>query len=368
MNEKIFKPIKITPTFYQLGTPSFPAYLSIGETAMLIEGGTGPTYNLIVAQIEALGIDPMMIEYVVLPHTHPDHIGAVPHLKRAWPHLKLLASPVGSKILVSKELLKEFEVVDLSIAQLMRAKAELKNFPAPLKTYSFQVDNQIKEGDRIELGAGIVWEVIETPGHSPCHLSLFEHKERTLNIGDATGFYVPQRDVFWPNYFYSLDSYCDSIRKLSNFPSRRVALSHNGVLGVDSNGYLQKAMDATENYHKELLRRLSLGERPEQIAMDKARFVSDLTDIQPFKVIFDMCRLLIKRSETNGKGLSFSFPGHSRTLQIRSDPGSRELEGSSPQRIVATNRTVERKTLNLNERLGLIALIDEGMSIEECRW
>src|SRR4030042_6860432 len=104
MTEIIHKPMLITPSLYQLGTPSFPAYLSMGEVGMIIEGGTGPTSGIIVSQIEALGIDPKRIGYVVLTHTHADHIGGVPHLKRAWPHLKLLASPVGSEILGSREL------------------------------------------------------------------------------------------------------------------------------------------------------------------------------------------------------------------------------------------------------------------------
>ncbi len=52
------KPIAITPNFFQLGTPAFPAFLSLGEAAMIIEGGTGPTFQIITSQIDALGIDP----------------------------------------------------------------------------------------------------------------------------------------------------------------------------------------------------------------------------------------------------------------------------------------------------------------------
>ena len=363
MNGEAFRPIRITSHFYQLGTPSFPAYLSVGETAMLIEGGTGPTYPLIVAQLETLGIDPAMIGYVVLPHTHPDHIGAVPHLKRAWPHLKVLASPAGAKVLGTRELHREFEVVDLSIAQLMRAKAELDHFPAPLREVSFDVDTLLREGDRIELGKGIVWDVLDTPGHSPCHISLFEHKEGTLYAGDATGFYVPGKDVFWPNYFHSLGAYCDSIRKLSLRDGRKVALSHNGVPEMDPRRYLGKAMRATENYHMELLKRAERGEGPDQIAMDKARFVSELTDIQPFKVIYDMCRLLIKRSETNGHKVSFDIPGERRELKSESMSGAPVSQPEEARKIISSACPVERKELSLNERLGLISLIDEGMRL-----
>ena len=159
------------------------------------------------------------------------------------------------------------------------------------------------------MGAGVVWHVHDTPGHSACHISLFEEKEDFLAIGDAAGFYVPEKDVIWPNYFQSLENYCESIRKLSGLPARRAALSHNGILQGDVKGHLTKAMTATENYHKELMQRLSMGEIAEKIALEKARFVSSLTDIQPFRVMYDLCKLMIKRSQTNGKGLSFSFSG-----------------------------------------------------------
>ena len=104
MSEKRHNPITITQSFYQLGTPSFPAYLSLGDNGMLIEGGTGATFAIITEQIEELGIEPERIKYLTLTHTHPDHIGAMPHLKRQWPHLKIVASPIAAKILRSERM------------------------------------------------------------------------------------------------------------------------------------------------------------------------------------------------------------------------------------------------------------------------
>lgn len=307
MNAKEHEPIKLTTHFFRLGTPDFPAYLSIGEEGMIIEGGTGPTYPIMVDQIASLGIDPQDIKYIVLTHTHPDHIGAVPHFQRAWPHIKLLVSPIGAQILGKTELFKEFQLTDLGIAQLMKAKAEIDTLPEPIENYAFNVDLVVKEGDRIDLGAGIVWDIYDTPGHSPCHIALFEEKEGTLALGDTTGFYVPQKDVFWPNYFESLEKYCSSIRKLAALPAKRAVLSHNAVIEGDVRRHLQKAMQATEQYHNELLERLAKGENPEEIAMEKARFVDSLTDIRPFKIMYDLSKVLIKNSTQDGKGDHFDF-------------------------------------------------------------
>jgi hypothetical protein len=35
--------------------------------------------------------------------------------------------------------------------------------------------------------------------------------------------------------------------------------------------------------------------------MEKARFVDSLTDIQPFKIMYDLCEVMIKNSLANGK-------------------------------------------------------------------
>jgi len=357
------KPIAITPHFYQLGIPAFPAFLSLGEMGMLIEGGTGPTFQIITSQIDALGIDPGRIEYVILTHTHADHIGALPHLKREWPHLKLLASAPGSKILNMSELYNEFLLVDLGIAQLMKAKAEFDEMPATPEDYRFEVDLIVEGGDTIELGDGITWEIIDSQGHSPCHISMYEKKEATLVLGDAAGFYVPEEDVFWPNYFVSLKGYCDSIRKLYNFPAKRAALSHNTVIEGDVRQFLERAMKATENYHKDLLQRLSRGESTESIALEKAQFVSSLTDIQPFKVIYELCRLMIKRSKTNEVELSFSLSEEDPPSPNSEAAGKPERSEEKPQETRSIGLPEKKRDLGLNERLSLVALIDEGMRL-----
>ena len=302
MAEIIHRPIEITPHFYQLGTPDFPAYLSLGEQGMIIEGGTGPTSYIIPKQIEALGIDPIRITRIALTHSHADHIGFVPYLKPVMNHWEILASKAAARILGREEMAEEFILLDRNISEIMKAKGEIADFPPVLDTYSFAVDVIIKEGDKIDLGEGIIWTVYDAPGHSPCHLAFYEEKEETMVIGDATGFYSPEKDVFWPNYFESLVHYCDTIRKLSALPARRAALSHNGIVEGDISRHFDKALEATEAYHNELLKRLNDGEDPKQIALEKAHWVRTLTDIQPLKVMNMLAKILIRVSQSeNGK-------------------------------------------------------------------
>jgi glyoxylase-like metal-dependent hydrolase (beta-lactamase superfamily II) len=154
----------------------------------------------------------------------------------------------------------------------------------------------VNEGEQIDLGAGIVWTASETPGHSPCHVSYFNQKEGIVVIGDATGLFDPLRDIFWPNYFYSLESYCLSMRKLSGLSAKFGVLSHNYVLG-DINHHFQKAMKATESYHLKMLERIGNGESPDKVALDTAKWVYTFTNLQPFQVIHSLSKAMLKRSQ-----------------------------------------------------------------------
>jgi len=302
-----FRPIEVTRNFYQLGTPFFPVYLSVGDDAMIIEGGTGATYNIIVDQINALGIDPRRIKYIALTHTHADHVGAVPRLKALWPHLQVVAGEQAPKILGNENVIKQFVSMDKAIADIMVSKGEIPQLPEALETYSFPVDRIVHEWDTIDLGNGIRWTAFNSPGHSPCHIAWRETKEDILAIGDSVGYYSPREDTFWPNYFVSLVQYCKSIRKLGHLSAARIALSHNGVIASDIRGFFQRALSVTEVYHLEMVVRMSEGEDPREIAQEKAEWVLSIADHMPFKVMGPMCRLLISHSEAEAEHAELSF-------------------------------------------------------------
>ncbi len=288
--------IRITDSLFQLGIPSYPTYLSLGDDGMLIDGGTGPTTAIIIKQIEALGVDPQRIKYIIPTHTHGDHIGSIPRLRQIWPDLKVLAGTVAAKLLRRENLPKELIPVDRIIGKLCLDAGYIQELPENLDRYDFHVDQVVDEGERICLGKGITWHIYNTPGHSPCHISLYEEREETLVIGDMTGYHDPRLGAIWPNYFSSMEDYCNSIRRMMDLEPRRGLLSHNGLVKGNVRDYFVRAMDATEEYHFDLLKRLSKGEDPEKIAKDKADWVASLGPLAAYKTILILCKVLLERS------------------------------------------------------------------------
>ena len=307
MNPKTAEPIIITPSLYKLGTSAFPAFLSMGDVGMIIEGGNR-SHNRHDHRADQKSGYPNGKNPVRLSNPYP----CGPYRGIAPPETPMAPYPDPFQCRRSEnpehqELYNEFLLVDLGIAQLMKAKSEIDVLPATPEDYRFEVDMVVKGGDTIELGNQVVWEIIDTPGHSPCHISAFEKSEKSLIVGDATGFYVPEKDTFWPNYFLSLKDYVESIRKLATYGAQRAILSHNAVIegNDDTRRFFEKAIEATKTYHENILDRLDRGNSVDGIAMEAAHFVSTMTDIQPFKVIYDLSKLLIGRSRKNGKALPF---------------------------------------------------------------
>lgn len=135
-------------------------YLIMDERLILVDAGmmAGPTLKNIKKFI-----DPARIELIVLTHCHHDHSGAAPALKEA----------TGAKLLLSE---REAGCVGDDLATV----AYLFGEQAP----EYKVDESLKEGMVLDIGKWKL-EVMETPGHSPGSLCLYERSEKVLFSGDT---------------------------------------------------------------------------------------------------------------------------------------------------------------------------------------
>ncbi|MCQ2553298.1 MAG: MBL fold metallo-hydrolase [Clostridia bacterium] len=181
---------------------------------------TGPTIEKQVKEI--LGDKPL--EYILLTHSHYDHVGSVSYLRKAFPGVKVLASAKTAKVFTSegaKAFMRKMEE---------DASRYFKGFETTeYDTSGFYVDQIIGEGDIIDLGSSKL-EVLETKGHTDCAISFYNKEDSILFASESTGV------LFNSQFPISLElckSYKDavaSIKKCRKLFCKTVYLPHFGKL------------------------------------------------------------------------------------------------------------------------------------------
>jgi hydroxyacylglutathione hydrolase len=120
----------------------------------------GDEADRILAPVRELGLE---VEAVLLTHTHFDHVGAVAPVARE----------TGAPVYVS-------EIERPVLADIM----SYVPFAGIGPYESYEADHVLRGGEQLQL-AGLVIDVLFTPGHSPGHLSFSIPSEQALFSGDV---------------------------------------------------------------------------------------------------------------------------------------------------------------------------------------
>ena len=159
------------------------------------------------------------------------------------------------------------------------------------------VDRVVREGDVVTL-AQRAWTVLETPGHSECSISLHDPAEGVLVISDASGYYLPATNAWWPNYFSSYAATLQSLERLAALGARLLCLSHNAaVVGrEDVQEYFAGAISATRQYHQRIIDETKAGRPVRQLAEELGAEIHALAPLLPLDFFQKNCGLLVKQS------------------------------------------------------------------------
>ncbi|HUT09233.1 MAG TPA: MBL fold metallo-hydrolase [Thermoguttaceae bacterium] len=290
-------PVEITENLWMFGTNQYPLYLFKGHT--IFEGGIGAMGRLMREQMERLDIPRDSVKQVVIPHGHPDHSMAVPSLREIFPGITVLASEAAAATLSAEKAISFFCDVDAQLTRsLMKAGLIAESHcPKPLAEKQIPVDVLLKEGDTLSID-GSRFRVLHTPGHSDCSLSFHEPDEGLLFISDASGYYMPEFDCWWVNYFTGYETYIRSMQRLAALEAETLCLGHLGVIrgAEDVKTYFDRAIDATEQYHRRIIEEARPGNTIRKIAEQLGSEVYEKTQLMPLEFLQKNCGLLVKQS------------------------------------------------------------------------
>lgn len=145
------------------------AFLIVGPRIALVDAGVAGSDRIVFDYLQTLGRRPDEVDWIVLTHAHPDHIGAARTIREAGA-ARVAAHPAERAWI---------EDVDLQFRQR----------PVPgfhtLVAGSVPVDRDLEDGGVLDLGGGLTLDVRHTPGHSAGSVSLRLNPDGVLFTGDA---------------------------------------------------------------------------------------------------------------------------------------------------------------------------------------
>jgi len=291
-------PFQLTRKISLFGTEHFNLYLIKGETFAIMEGGvSGITYPFL-QQLAQENVSPESISYLIIPHSHFDHMMVFFTLKERYPWMKIVTSKLNQATFSSERILSKIFESDRKMTLALMERGLISEAPSLFSPTSFPVDLAVEEGSALDLGGGIKIKFIETPGHSPDLLSGFLEEEGILFCSDGAGFYTPP-DFFRPNYWYRLDEAEKSIDRMKKMDPEILCRGHYGaIMGKEAVRYhLQRSRQSIEEFKTFVLEWINRGDSIEEITKEVTeRYSKGFLQLFPPEDNYRLWRLLVQRT------------------------------------------------------------------------
>lgn len=167
--------MKITDNVFVVPSVVANTYILVDTDGLtIIDAGLPGSTKKILRYIASLGKFPQDVKRIVITHSDLDHIGGLAALQKAS-GARTYASRIEAEAIAKGKPSREIKHSGFSLRGIL--------FPllAPFfKATPFQVHEIVAEGQTL---GGL--QVLETPGHTPGHISLFAPSIGVLFCGDS---------------------------------------------------------------------------------------------------------------------------------------------------------------------------------------
>jgi len=246
----IQEPGPVTERIEFLGRPELCTYLLKGDIYSLVGGGMVHIVPDVLEQLEKLDIDVERIQYLIILHTHYDHLGMAPYLSKHWPWLRVAVSRVGASILKNQNALKAIQEYNNAFIEENNGSHGIE--PLHIVKEGFPVHYILNERAEVDLGNKIKFYMFDSPGHSVCSQALYVPKEYALFPSDSMGV-LTEKNIM-PMGSSNYDQFQDSIEKLGKIGAENICLEHSGALiPPEGKEFLNKSKKAAIEFREKIL-------------------------------------------------------------------------------------------------------------------
>jgi len=223
---------KISDEIYLCDTMGFgfekniASYLVKGQDgSALFDVGYQKSLNSLLNELTQANVKTSDIRYIILSHTHLDHIGAASALLNLCPNASIVASSDDVRHLLDPSRLIEGTKMFLG-EDIMNKIGSTDAIPED-KIIA------VSENEKIKLGSDLEFTIINTPGHVPHHISASIENKGIILTGDAVCMYFQSFKVLFPPVSpprFDLDLAISSINRLKSLAPKMLLTPHYGVI------------------------------------------------------------------------------------------------------------------------------------------
>lgn len=194
-----------------------------GKKTALFDCGMACFGDTLVENIKkALGGRPL--DYILMSHTHYDHIGALPWVRKAFPEARTCGSEHGRKVLKRPGALRQIRELGQEAAREYMPEAQVE-----ISVEGLCVDVTVRHGEQIPLGNDQFFSVIETKGHTDCSLTYVLEPMGLMFASESTG--IPERKGFVHTAILKdFEDSMEAVRRCRAYHAKNVICPHYGIL------------------------------------------------------------------------------------------------------------------------------------------
>ncbi len=239
-------------------------YLLEGSAPVLVETGSQSSVEVLLGELDALGVGREDLAGVVVTHIHLDHAGGVGDVARHFPNATIYVHEKGARHLVDPSRL-----VDSASRVYGPLLDSLYGRLDPTPSDRIRV---LYDEDTVEISPGRQLVAVDSPGHAKHHLALHDSLSGLLFCGDAVGVRLPDSGVLRPSTpppDFDLNLALHSLGRFAERDPVGLCLAHYGLVPGDPRDTLDEACETLSSWANEARRAYEQGQDIAQALSEK---------------------------------------------------------------------------------------------------